>query len=126
MSKGILQDRRLELFLGAIAVVLLFSALFPKQAKPRDVTQIATDECKGEPISVPLAYTGSPLDPWSCQPQCDDKKQRYLVYTNGVATQCDVPPGCFDAGEDGGVTCKIPANAVPVTPAPQSSATSSL
>ncbi len=124
MSKGILQDRRLELFLGVVAVVLLFSALFPKQAKPRDVTQIATDTCKGEPINVPLAYVGSPLDPWSCQPQCDDKKQRYLVYTNGVATQCETLPGCFDTGEDSGMTCKIPGDSVPVTPAVQSSASS--
>lgn len=116
MSKGFLQDRTLEIFLACIAAVLLFSALFPRQAKPRDISADASVTCKGTPINVPLAYTGSPLDPWSCQPQCDDKQQHYLVYTNGVATQCETLPGCFDTGEDSGVTCKIPGSALPVTP----------
>lgn len=109
-SQGLLQNRTLEIFLACVAAILLFSALFPKQAKPRDLNADAPDDCKGMPIQVALAYTGGPLDPWSCKPQCDDKQQHYLLYTNGVATQCGELPGCYDSGEDDGVTCKIPTN----------------
>jgi len=61
--------------------------------------------CKGEAIVVDYPYEGGFLDPWECQIQCTDKRQRYIQYTNGIATPCSDVPGCLDEGEDNGVTC---------------------
>lgn len=95
-------------FGGLILLVLLVQAVFPKQAKPFDPKETATTECVGTPIQVPYEYKGTVVEPWSCRPQCDDQKQHYLVYVNGIATQCEMLPGCNDWGEDRGETCKIP------------------
>ena len=65
-------------------------------------------ECEGEPLEVDYPYHGGLLDPHACAVQCDDQIQRYIVYTNGKATQCQRLPGCLDWGEDHGVTCVIP------------------
>lgn len=101
---------------GVIILLLLLQAMFPRQAKPFDITATAEEDCEGEALSVPYEYTGGVVEPWSCQVQCQDQKLRYLVYTNGVATQCEPLPGCNDWGEDRGVTCKIPGGAeVPMT-----------
>ncbi len=53
-------------------------------------------------------FIGTVNQPWSCQEQCNDDKPRYLLYSNGKATQCETPPGCNDTGEDSNVTCKPP------------------
>jgi len=66
-------------------------------------------ECKGQPLEVDYPYHGGFLDPHACKIQCEDGILRYIVYTNGKATQCDTTPGeCLDWGEDHGFTCVIP------------------
>lgn len=121
MASDLLRNRPLQIFLGALVFILFVQALFPPSAPVRDPEDLVAGDCVGEPIEVPYAYTGSPVDPWSCQPQCEDDEPRYLLYTNGVATQCQEPPGCFDSGEDNGVTCRIPEDAPGLTPVTQSS-----
>lgn len=69
--------------------------------------------CAGTPIAVAYPYRGNPENPWECRVQCDGTEQRYILYSNGLATQCDQPPSCLDRGEDDGVTCAPPT----VTPA---------
>lgn len=61
--------------------------------------------CIGEPIFVAYSYTNGDLTPHACAPQCLDEKQRYIVYRDGFATQCEPVPGCYDEGEDKGVLC---------------------
>ena len=61
--------------------------------------------CEGTPIEVDYPYHGGMLGPHACEPQCDDKEQHFVLYTNGKATQCQKLPGCLDWGEDQGVTC---------------------
>lgn len=63
--------------------------------------------CDGEPLYVDYPFYGGMLDPHACAPQCEDNVQRYIVYTNGKATQCGSIPGCLDWGEDHGVTCEV-------------------
>lgn len=65
--------------------------------------------CEGIPITVDYPFHGGMLQPHACKPQCQDGTQRYVLYTNGKATQCQKPPGCLDWGEDNGVTCEPPA-----------------
>jgi hypothetical protein len=96
---------------GIIILLLVLQALFPRQAKPVDLNEMAEEDCVGDPLPIPYEYTGNVVDPWSCQVQCTDQKRRYLVYTNGVATQCEELPGCNDWGEDRGQTCRIPGEA---------------
>lgn len=60
--------------------------------------------CIGEPIVVSYEYSGW-SKPHECAVQCKDDRPRYIVYTDGRATQCETPPGCNDWGEDKGVTC---------------------
>ncbi len=112
MSTSLAHSRSLWIFFGVIFVLLFLQALFPRQVVPYDPEQMAEGDCEGTPISVPYEYTGNVIDPWSCQVQCQDKKQHYLVYTNGIGTQCEPLPGCNDWGEDRGVTCKVPGAAL--------------
>lgn len=65
--------------------------------------------CIGTPIIVDYAYGSRMLEPHECAVQCTDNQPRYIQYTNGLATQCETPPGCNDLGEDRGVTCTPPA-----------------
>lgn len=97
-------------FLMIVLVAMVVQSFLPRPplAPAREVPK-AEKACVGTPIYVNAEYNGSTVNEWSCQPQCDDKIQRYLVYTNGVATPCDTLPGCFDYGEDNGVTCIPPA-----------------
>jgi hypothetical protein len=111
MSTDLRTSKPLLLFFGVIVALLFFHAMFPPNPPQRDLSAAATEDCIGEPLSVPYEYTGNVVEPWSCQPQCADKKQRYLVYTNGLATQCEMLPGCNDYGEDRGQTCRIPGAA---------------
>lgn len=96
---------------GTLAVLLLVVAvqsIVPKTYVPRPKTPVVEVPCKGTPIKVDFAYTGTVNDPWTCQPQCSDDKPRYILYSNRKATQCETPPGCNDTGEDNGVTCTVP------------------
>ncbi len=97
----------LAIALGGIFVVVAVESIFPKTGIP-DATDRPEfeEECTGEAIYVAYPYEGGMLDPWECKVQCDDKKQRHIVYTNGVATPCEKLPGCLDYGEDYGITCK--------------------
>lgn len=70
---------------------------------------VVEEPCIGAPIAVTVPFTGAVNDPWTCQVQCADDKPRYILYTNGKATQCETPPGCNDYGEDHGTTCALPA-----------------
>jgi hypothetical protein len=101
--------RPLKIFFGIIAVLLVVHALFPPEPKKFDPSAMADGQCEGEALMVPYEYNGNVVDPWSCKIQCDDQKQRYLVYMNNVGTQCEPLPGCNDQGEDRGVTCRLPS-----------------
>lgn len=95
--------------LGVLLFIVVVQSVTPATFKPRPKIPVVEVPCKGKPITVDFAYTGSVNDPWSCKEQCDDDQPRYLLYTNGKATQCEVPPGCNDAGEDSGQTCTVPS-----------------
>lgn len=92
-----------------IAAILLYESFFQpdseQQFKPKE-----NQACEGEPIRVDYAYYGGMHNPHGCAEQCEDGKQRYLLYLNGKATQCQKVPGCLDWGEDQGVTCVPPDN----------------
>ena len=62
-------------------------------------------KCVGKPIHAAYPYGGTMMGPHECAPQCDDHIRRYIVYSDGQATQCEPLPGCSDWGEDSGVTC---------------------
>ncbi len=95
--------------LGGIFVIVALESIFPKSNVPLVVDKPAVEEeCKGEAIRTTYPYEGGMLDPWECQIQCEDKKQRYIMYTNGKATPCEELPGCLDYGEDYGITCIPP------------------
>ena len=102
------------LVLGIIVLVVVAQAILPERipppAPPTPPAQQAT--CIGTPIKVSYAYTGGYIQDHACLPQCADNKPRYVLYTNGEATQCETPPGCNDTGEDTGVTCVLPAQSV--------------
>lgn len=93
--------------IAGMALVLLWVAWQQTHPAPEPVVtfETSTVPCIGEPIAVSYAYKGNPEEPWECQPQCDDHLPRYILYSNGIATQCDTPPACNDRGEDDGVTC---------------------
>lgn len=64
--------------------------------------------CTGLPIVVSYPYKGVPENPHECIVQCQDQKEHYILYSNGMGTQCDTLPNCNDRGEDDGVTCDPP------------------
>lgn len=94
-------------FCGFIVLLLAVQWILPERVPTLEPPEPQA-ECKGEPIFVDFAYNGGVNEPWTCRVQCDDQKQRYVVYTNGTATQCEDLPGCNDWGEDNGVTCTAP------------------
>lgn len=96
------------LALGGILLIVVIESLFPNTSVPSVDVPVAKEDCTGEPIHVAYPYEGGMLDPWECRIQCDDKKQRYIAYTNGKAAPCEELPGCLDYGEDHGITCKPP------------------
>ncbi len=63
--------------------------------------------CQGTPIKVDYAYDGSTVGPNECLKQCQTQQTGYILYSNGLATQCQPLPGCNDTGEDEGVTCSL-------------------
>lgn len=90
---------------GLVLLVVGLQAVLPDRVPPLTEPEVKIP-CRGEPIRVDFAYSGTINDPWTCKEQCDDDKPRYILYTNGKATQCGDPPSCFDAGEDSGTTCE--------------------
>ena len=65
--------------------------------------------CEGTPLYVQYPYESGYLEPHACKVQCETpSEQRFVLYSNGKATQCEKIPGCLDAGEDSGVTCTVP------------------
>jgi hypothetical protein len=108
---------RLSINTAAVALVVVVTAVTVVQSAVRSVQLSALANppkpppvpCVGEPITVADEYGGGPVKPWSCKPQCADGIRRYLLYTNGYATQCAVPPECTDEGEDKGITCEVVA-----------------
>ena len=85
-----------------VVAVQAFTRTYPEPTVPKE----STTPCEGEPLFVDYPFQGSFLEPWACQPQCEDQILRHIVYSNGKATQCSALPECLDWGEDAGVTCK--------------------
>jgi hypothetical protein len=101
------------LVFGAILLVLVYNA-FHDPIVPERPVQEAEVACQGRPILVPYPFPPPAEEegmdsPWECQVQCEDRVARYLLYTNGKATQCEALPGCLDWGEDNRTTCVPPA-----------------
>jgi hypothetical protein len=97
--------------MAVFIVILLWQGTHPRaEVQPPPVTpSSAVAACNGQPIAVSYPYRGQPENPHECKVQCEDKKPRYIVYTNSVATQCEELPGCNDWGEDRNITC-VPAS----------------
>ncbi|GEM_PF-1346339 len=93
---------------GFILVVTVASRLFPPVYRTPTEDILPSSACIGAALNVDFPYLGTVNEPWTCQVQCTDGKPRYILYSNGKATQCQEPPGCNDTGEDTGVTCIPP------------------
>ena len=102
-------------FFGIILLILLYQGI--RIAKAPEIVQTAEADCIGEPIVVDYAFEWSVEEPHSCAVQCQDGRPRYILYTNGLGTQCEPPPGCNDYGEDNGILCTVPANVSPAAAA---------
>jgi hypothetical protein len=89
-------------FCGIVLVMLIYRAFL---WQPHIPPPPAPKACKGEALYVDYAFIDGDKSPHGCAIQCEDRVQRYLVYTDGYATQCEMTPGCFDWGEDNGITC---------------------
>ncbi len=98
----------LKIFFCAIFLILIYQGLRVARI-PAVTPQEPETACTGEPIVVDFPYLGTVNDPWTCQVQCGDQKQRFILYSNGKATECEELPGCNDRGEDSGITCTPPA-----------------
>ena len=88
-------------FSAAFVILVLLGAFFPRVPR-REL------DCIGTPIAVSAWYQLRSLVPHSCAPQCEDREFHYLLYRNGLATQCEALPACRDLDEDFGVTCRLP------------------
>lgn len=95
-----------------IAGILTWQWAFPREYVPGKVAREPEQLCLGEPIFVHYAYNFAPGEPHECKVQCLKNRPRYIAYSNGLATQCGIPPNCFDWGEDQGVTCRLEAKTV--------------
>lgn len=97
--------------LTVIFIVVLFQVILPERPLPPpepSAPALSTTPCRGEPIAVNFAFTGTIHEDWTCKIQCTDRKLRYILYSNGIATQCEELPGCNDYGEDHNITCAPP------------------
>jgi hypothetical protein len=92
---------------GLMLLILAAQAVLPDPAPPVAPPTPPAGSCLGEPIVVDYAYSGW-LEPHACAVQCEDDEPRYILYTDGKATQCQTPPGCNDEGEDRGIFCEPP------------------
>lgn len=94
-------------FFGLLILILAYQGV--REAKAPTMTKVESEvTCIGSPIKVDFAYEWTVAEPHSCAVQCQDGRPRYILYANGMGTQCEAPPGCNDYGEDNGVTCKPP------------------
>ncbi|OGJ54600.1 hypothetical protein A3D11_02055 [Candidatus Peribacteria bacterium RIFCSPHIGHO2_02_FULL_49_16] len=97
-------------FVIIVCIVILttvaWQSLFPREYVPGRKKVQEGEPCKGRPIVVDYAYNWGPVEPHECKVQCGGTIERYIMYTNGLATQCSVPPACLDYGEDNRVTCE--------------------
>lgn len=98
--------KALTVTLTVIFVTVITQSIIPPSL--RDYPTPESEECIGDPIVVDYPFAGGFLDPHACAPQCEDQVQRYVLYSNGQATQCQIVPGCLDWGEDRGFTCIPP------------------
>lgn len=96
-------------------LTVAYQQLRPK-TNPAPEWDVAQEPCTGEPIVVSYAFDGGISSPHECKVQCEDQKPRYILYSNGIATQCEELPGCNDWGEDHGVTCLVPEKDALATP----------
>ncbi len=104
-------DRAIVGLCTLILLTVAIQAFFPAQyVSVPQVPKTPVIACAGAPIVVDFPFTGGVNEPWTCKVQCDDDEPRYILYTNGKATQCEIPPGCNDTGEDSNITCTPPAN----------------
>jgi hypothetical protein len=94
--------------LGLILIATAVTRVFPPAYRTPEEDILPSSACIGEPLVVDFPYLGTVNEPWTCKVQCEDGKRRYILYSNGKATQCQDPPGCNDTGEDTGVTCIPP------------------
>lgn len=108
MSPATPLQRYITGFFFFVFVLVALQSIFPRGGRTVAKAPAAPVPCQGEPIKVDFPYQGSTLDPWTCQVQCTDKKQHYILYSNGQATECETLPGCNDSGEDNGITCTPP------------------
>lgn len=100
----------IEQIIGGVCGIMLLIVV--AQAVTEPAVPVApppkpASECVGDPITVSYPYVGW-SKPHACAPQCKDDRPRYVLYSDGKATQCETPPGCNDWGEDKGVTCVPP------------------
>lgn len=97
---------------AAVTVSLLWLSVRPAKVPPPPPPP-EQEDCVGTAIVVRYAYNGGINTPHECRVQCEDDEPRYILYSNGQATQCEEPPGCLDLGEDKGITC-VPPNATTI------------
>lgn len=96
----------LSVFLGIMAMQASWG---PTRSSPSDTDVIRQGApCEGDPIPVSYPYANGMAAPHECLVQCREGGRRYILYSDGVGTQCQTPPGCSDWGEDNGVTCIPP------------------
>ena len=98
-------EKCVVVFLILVLLIIFRQSLSRSSLQLNDVTPPV---CEGLPLTVSYPYAGGFLEPHACAIQCQDQQQRYIVYNNGFATQCEKLPGCRDLGEDRGVKC-VPA-----------------
>ncbi len=88
-------------------VVVAVQAAFPAGVPVPPPPGEPEVECVGESIPVDYTFAGW-NEPHACAVQCEDDEPRYILYSDGQATQCEPPPGCNDLGEDKGILCRPP------------------
>lgn len=98
-------EKAVVLFLILVLLVVFRQSLYRSSLEQHD---LVPPVCEGAPLPVSYPYAGGFLEPHACAMQCQDQIQRYVVYSNGFATQCEKLPGCRDLGEDQGVICVPP------------------
>lgn len=98
-------EKSVVIFLILILLIVFRQSLSRSSLQEQD---LKPPICEGVPLTVSYPYMGGFLEPHACAIQCQDHQQRYIVYTNGFATQCEKLPGCRDLGEDRGVICVPP------------------
>lgn len=90
-----------------ILVMLILQATTQFRVRLPEVER-KPESCVGEPLFVDYPFEGGYIDDHACAVQCEDRIQRYIMYRNNRATQCELLPGCLDKGEDSGQTCEPP------------------